>query len=196
MLGMVMQSRQLTLADLAEALRILEPACAALCAARDDRHSTVVPRLRELNKEAEAHFEHGPEFTDLARMFHDEMVGACGNDTMILLVGTLETLWSYHESRWAEDIDAEGRYPEVKLRKLVVKAHVRITDAIDAGNENAAHKASREHIAEAQSYVLSARGQERVNITGLRSRLAPGPGRGLDGYLSAGANHTADDDAD
>lgn len=184
MLGMVMQSRKLTLSDLGEALRILEPACAALCAAREDRHTEVVPRLRELNKEAEAHLDSGPEFTNLARQFHDEMVGSCGNVTMILLVGTLETLWSYHESRWAEDTDAKGRYPEIKLRRLVLKAHIRITDAIDKGAEDAAHNASRKHIDEAQSYVLSTSGNERVNITGLRSRVSPTPGRGRDGYLS------------
>lgn len=184
MLGMVMQSKQLTLNDLSEALRILEPSCAALCAGREDRHTAVVPRLREVNKEAESHLENGPEFTDLARVFHDEMVGSCGNIMLILLVGTLETLWSYHESRWAVTTDAEGRYPAVNLREAVLKAHIRITDAIDSGDEAAAHRASRKHIEEAQAYVLINNGNQRVNITGLRSRLAPGPGRGPDGYLS------------
>jgi GntR family transcriptional repressor for pyruvate dehydrogenase complex len=185
MLGLVMQSRQLTLADLAEALRILEPACAALCASRDDRHKAVVPRLRELNKQAENHLDDGPEFTNLARHFHDQMVGECGNVTMILLVGTLETLWSHHESRWAEDTAAQGRYPELKLRQAVLKAHLRLTDAIDSGNPDVAHRTARKHLDQAQSYVLSTNGTQRVNTTGLRSRLAPGPGRGPDGYLSS-----------
>jgi len=184
MLGMVMQSKQLTLNDLGQALRILEPACAALCAGRSDRHTEVVPRLREVNKEAETHLANGPEFTDLARVFHDEMVGSCGNVTLILLVGTLETLWSYHESRWAVTTDAEGRYPGLKLREAVLEAHVRITDAIDSGDEDAAHRVSQRHIEEAQAYVLNNSGNQRVNITGLRSRLAPRRSRGPDGDLS------------
>jgi GntR family transcriptional regulator, transcriptional repressor for pyruvate dehydrogenase complex len=183
MLGLVMQSHHVDLADLAEALRILEPDCAALCAARDDRAKAVVPRLRELNDQAEAQLDDGPEFTRLARQFHDEMVESCGNTTMILLVGTLETLWSSLESQWAETIDAEGHYPEVKLRKLVLRAHARLTDAIDAGNRELAHRSARKHLDESQRYVLATNGGHRVNITGLRSHLAPSPGRGPDAYL-------------
>jgi GntR family transcriptional regulator, transcriptional repressor for pyruvate dehydrogenase complex len=183
MLGLVMQSRHVDLADLAEALRILEPDCAALCAAREDRATAVVPRLGELNDQAEAHLDDGPEFTRLARQFHDEMVESCGNTTMILLVGTLETLWSSLESQWAQTIDAEGRYPEVKLRKLVLRAHARLTDAIAAGNRELAHRTARKHLDESQRYVLATNGGHRVNITGLRSHLAPSPGRGPDAYL-------------
>jgi GntR family transcriptional regulator, transcriptional repressor for pyruvate dehydrogenase complex len=183
MLGLVMQSRHVTLADLAEALRILEPNCAALCAGRDDRAKVVVPRLRELNDQAEAHLDDGPELTRLSRQFHDEMVESCGNTTMILLVGTLETLWSSLESQWAENIAAEGHYPEVKLRKLVLRAHARLTDAIDAGNPELAHRTARKHLDESQRYVLASDTSHRVNITGLRSHLAPAPGRGPDAYL-------------
>jgi GntR family transcriptional regulator, transcriptional repressor for pyruvate dehydrogenase complex len=183
MLGLVMQYRRVDLADLAEALRILEPDCAALCAARDDRAKAVVPRLREMNDQAEAHLDDGPVFTRLARQFHDEMVESCGNTTMILLVGTLETLWSSVESQWAENIDAEGHYPEVKLRKLVLRAHARLTDAIDAGNRELAHRTARKHLDESQRYVLATNAHHGVNITGLRSHLTPSPGRGPDAYL-------------
>jgi GntR family transcriptional repressor for pyruvate dehydrogenase complex len=182
MLGLVMQSRHVDLADLADALRILEPDCAALCAARDDRGTEVVPRLEVLNERAEAHLDDGPEFTRLARQFHDAMVESCGNTTMILLVGTLETLWSSLESQWAESIDAEGLYPEVKLRKLVLRAHARLTDAIDAGNRELAHRTARKHLDESQRYVLASDGGRRVNITGLRSHLALAPARGPDDY--------------
>jgi DNA-binding FadR family transcriptional regulator len=183
MLGLVMQSRHVDLDDLAQALRILEPSCAALCADRGDRAEAIVPRLRQLTGAAEARIDDGPEFTRLARGFHDEMVESCGNTTMILLVGTLETLWSAHEAQWADDIDAEGHYPDMELRRLVLRAHARLTDAIDRGDGDLAHRTALKHLEEAQSYVLARNGDRRVHITRLRSHLSPVPGRSRDTFL-------------
>jgi GntR family transcriptional regulator, transcriptional repressor for pyruvate dehydrogenase complex len=166
MLGLVMQSQHVTLADVASALRILEPACASLCASRADRAKAVVPVLRELNDDAEKHLDEGPEFTRFSRRWHSAMVESCGNRTMILMVGTLETVWSHHESLWAEHAAAKGGYPDVKARRMVLRAHVRVTDAIENGNEEAAHKAARRHLDESQTYLLARNPDLRVNITG------------------------------
>lgn len=173
MLGLVMQSKNVTLTDVATALRILEPACAALCAERPDRVDKVVPQLRALNEQAEAHIDDGPSFTRLARQWHDEMVKACGNETMILLVGTLETIWSHHESIWADHIAAAGKYPELKLRRLVLRAHVRMTEAIEAGNAEAVLRAARRHLDESQTYLLTSDPHKRINTSGLRKYLRP-----------------------
>jgi DNA-binding FadR family transcriptional regulator len=166
MLGLVMQSQHVTLADVADALRILEPACAGSCASRPDRAKAVVPALRDLNAEAEAHIEDGPAFTRFSRSWHAAMVESCGNRTMILLVGALESVWSHHESLWADTVAARGAYPDVKSRRTVLRAHVRITDAIEAGNEEAAHKAVRRHLDESQTYLLARDPNMRVSITG------------------------------
>jgi DNA-binding FadR family transcriptional regulator len=166
MLGLVMQSQHVTLADVASALRILEPACASLCASRPDRTMAVIPVLRDLNDDAEKHLEDGPSFTVFARRWHSAMVESCGNRTMILMVGTLESVWSHHESLWAESAAAEGGYPDVKARRTVLRAHVRVTEAIENGNEEAAHKASRRHLDESQTYLLARNPDLRVNITG------------------------------
>jgi GntR family transcriptional regulator, transcriptional repressor for pyruvate dehydrogenase complex len=175
MLGLVLQSRRVSLADLAGALRILEPACAGLCAARKDRQRTVVPRLETLNEEARGHLEDAQKFTDAILSFHDEMVAMCGNATMALLVGTLETLWSYHASRWAVMISkADREYPKARLRKLreaALAAQVEITDAIASGDSEAARLATERHIDKGKSYLLASNGDQRVNITGLRSRM-------------------------
>lgn len=178
MLGLVMQSRKLSLSDLAGALRILEPACAGLCAARKDRHKSVVPRLRALNEDAEANLANAAKFTDAVLSFHDEMVAMCDNATMALLVGTLETLWSYHASRWAVMIArADREYPKARLRKLreaALAAQIEITDAIASGDSEAARLATGRHIDKGQSYLLATNGEQRVNITGLRSRMLLG----------------------
>ncbi|MGH7289780.1 MAG: FadR/GntR family transcriptional regulator, partial [Myxococcota bacterium] len=45
MIGMVLQSRGSTPADVSGALMYLEPVCAGMCAAREDRLTEVVPHL-------------------------------------------------------------------------------------------------------------------------------------------------------
>lgn len=175
MLGLVLQSRKVSLSDLAGALRILEPACAGLCAARKDRQRTVVSRLRALNEEARGHLENAPKFTDAILKFHDEMVAMCGNATMALLVGALETLWSYHAARWAVMIaKADREYSAGRLRRLreaALAAQVEITDAIASGDSEAARLATKRHIDKGTSYLLASNRDQRVSITARRSRV-------------------------
>jgi GntR family transcriptional repressor for pyruvate dehydrogenase complex len=166
MLGLTMQAQAVTLTDVATALRILEPACAGLAAERADRAATVVPVLRKLNEQAQDHLDDGPAFTRYSREWHSALVKSCDNQTLTLLVGALEAVWSHHESFWADHVAAEGRYPDVAARRLVLRAHVKITDAIDAGNEKVAHRTARRHLEESQAYLLVRNPDVRVSITG------------------------------
>ena len=174
MLGLVMQSEKVTLTDLASALRILEPACAAMATGRDDRDVAVLPALVALNEAALAQIDDGPAFTRLARQWHATMIASCGNQTMLLLVGTLEAVWSHHESLWADHIAAQGGYPDVKARRQVLRAHVRITDAIGAGDEETVHRIARRHLAESQAYLLARDPDKVVRITGRTERFGAG----------------------
>jgi GntR family transcriptional repressor for pyruvate dehydrogenase complex len=170
MLALALQSRHASFGDLARALNIVEPACAALCATRPDRHSTVVQVLQSNIDRCSSAIDNGPEFTHLSRQFHDELVASCGNDTMILIVGTLEALWSSQEEKWAREVHTEGRYPEQRLRRTVLVAHKRIVDAIEAGNPDIASKISRRHLEETQPYLLSDEGRGRISAGELRLR--------------------------
>jgi GntR family transcriptional regulator, transcriptional repressor for pyruvate dehydrogenase complex len=111
MLGLLLQSESVVVADLGTALLELEPACAALAAQRPDRADTIVPELKEINDAMGVHLEDGPEFTEIGRRFHDSIVRGCGNRTIIAVVGTLETLWTSHEQQWADESAAKGTYP-------------------------------------------------------------------------------------
>lgn len=173
MLGLVLQSDRVTLADLAAALCALEPACAALAAERGDRSTEVVPRLRRLNAEADQQLSNGPVFTRLAREWHATIVRSCGNETMALIVGTLETVWSHHETVWADHVESQGEYPSEKNRRLVSRAHMKITDAIACGNADVAQRLARRHLDESQTYLLASSPALLVNITGPTDRVGP-----------------------
>jgi GntR family transcriptional regulator, transcriptional repressor for pyruvate dehydrogenase complex len=172
MLGLVLQSRKVVLSDLAAALRTLEPACAGLCARLPGRRR-IATHLRAINDQAQEHLDNGPEFTRVSRDFHDSLASSCENETMAQLVGTLETLWSYHEARWADEITQQGAYPEPDLRKMVIAAHSAIASAIGSGDAEAAEKATRTHLEQAQQYLLANAGNQKLAITQLRVGLGP-----------------------
>ena len=108
MLGLVLTGQRTEVADLAAALQEIEPACAALCAARRDRKRVVVPVLEDLHAQALAAVDDLVATTTLSRRFHETIVEHCGNRTLTLVAGALETLWSSHERRWAAVVDREA----------------------------------------------------------------------------------------
>jgi GntR family transcriptional repressor for pyruvate dehydrogenase complex len=168
-LGLVLQARDVALDDLAAALDVIEPACAAHCAQRADRNVTLVPKLRALNVRCAA-----IEQQDLAgaaaalQEFHQAIVDGCGNATLVIVVGALESLWSLHKKAWADYAEDVGSGPEGDLRARVIAAHEEITDAIEAGDAARAHQLVSAHLATVSPMVLDHRAP-RIDMTGARS---------------------------
>ena len=98
MIGMVLQTRAATPADVSGALLHLEPICAGMCAAREDRLTEVVPYLQAEIEHQTERFDDSAQYVRNARRFHEALVARCGNEPMILLIGSLELIWSSHES--------------------------------------------------------------------------------------------------
>src|SRR4051794_26551899 len=150
---LVLQSRDVPISDVLSALRRLEPVCAAACAAREDRADTVLPRLRATLDEARAAIDDGAEYTRLARQFHADLVASCGNETMILVIGALESLWSAHVDELGWSKDNLGSFGDVEVRRASAKEHELLYKQIVDGNERGAEKAVRDHFSEeAHSY--------------------------------------------
>jgi len=102
-LGLTLQSRKVTLEDLASARAVLEPACAGLAAALPDKQRVaVVERLSALVDESESMLDSGSEdstaFTTSALKFHFGIVAESGNTTIGLLAGALTAVWNAQES--------------------------------------------------------------------------------------------------
>ena len=106
MISMVLQTRSATPADVSGALMHLEPICAGMCAARDDRMTEVVPYLEAEIETQTEQFDDLSRYVPNARRFHEAIVSRCGNEPMILLIGSLELIWSAHESSvWSDEGD-------------------------------------------------------------------------------------------
>ena len=160
-LGLLLHSRHTSLDDLAAARSLIEPLTAEQ-AARRRNHRSIGRMLRALTDEAEQSLDDGVEFTRLAARFHNEMVMAAGNETLQTLVGVLEGVWNTQEQNWAASAVDQGKYPEVKLLRDVVRVHLRISDAIEQGDSEEAVRLTRAHLKATGSYVASAGGQVRV----------------------------------
>ena len=109
--GLVLQSNKVGLQDIALSLEHLEPLCVRLCALRDDRSTEVLPYLWALHREIEENLADFELVTRTARAFHEELVARCGNETLILVAGALETIWSAHERVWVDTMAETGAAP-------------------------------------------------------------------------------------
>jgi GntR family transcriptional regulator, transcriptional repressor for pyruvate dehydrogenase complex len=160
MIGMVLQTRGATPADVSGALMHLEPVCAGLCAARDDRVTEVVPYLEAELESQTAQFDDVVQYVPNARRFHEALVARCGNEPMILLIGSLEVIWSAHESAvWSgEDVGSGERGGDAdqlaKTRRAALRDHHRIVDAIRDGNQARAVRLATDHLAAARRNTL------------------------------------------
>jgi DNA-binding FadR family transcriptional regulator len=157
MIGMVLQSRGSTPADVSGALMYLEPVCAGMCAAREDRLTEVVPHLEaEIDLQTEQ-FDDAARYVPNARRFHEALVSRCGNEPMILLIGSLELIWSAHESAvWSdESTDAMDAPMKPATMRAALRDHRNLVDAIRDGNRARAVRLAQDHLAAARRNTLA-----------------------------------------
>ncbi len=145
MLALVLQSREVSLADVARALHRFQPECVAACAERADRATAVLPRLRETLDQAGDAIDDAVAYTGLARQFHVDLVETCGIETMAQVVGALESLWSAHVNRLARSTNRLGSFGDRKVRLATAREHERMFRLIEKGDARGAEQAARKH---------------------------------------------------
>jgi DNA-binding FadR family transcriptional regulator len=152
-LGLILHAEHVSLGDVALALQRLEPTCAALCAERTDRATHVVPALEAVQSQTLAAVkESEAEFLAEAARFHTQLVARCGNSTMIVIAGALESIWMAHAQVLVRE--ETGRTPTMAERKRAVSIHGKILDKIRAGDAEGAYRSTRQHLAYAQLFPL------------------------------------------
>jgi GntR family transcriptional regulator, transcriptional repressor for pyruvate dehydrogenase complex len=145
LVAMLLQSRDVTLGQLLDAMAAIEPLCVAAAARRTDRATTVLPVLRATIDASIAALDDADKYTGLARQFHHDVVATCGNAALEVVCGVLEALWTVHVDRLARDTGELGEYAEVAARKTSVREHERIFNAIAKGDATAAERAAHTH---------------------------------------------------
>ena len=162
MMGLVFESRGVRLKEIGQTLHDLEPLCAGLCAERRDRRRTVVPKLREIHREQVAKTGDLLEGTRLGRRFHEVLVQQCGRETMVALIGVLESIWSAHSEQSVEG----GQLARVSSRRSYLakrsQDHDKLIALIDDGAGDAAVAMAREHLARSTYYATGGEESQRV----------------------------------
>lgn len=172
--GLILRAEQVALGDLAIALQRLEPSCAALCAERADRATTVVPALEAAQAATVALLDdEAPRFMAAAGRFHTQLVDCCGNATMIIVAGALESIWMAHTELLVRE--GGGRAPSRADRTRTIAVHEKILDKIRAGDTEGAYRAVHRHLVVAQTLPL-VEGATPVQMTALHRLPAPGGG--------------------
>jgi len=167
MIGLVLQSRNVRPDDLAEAIQLVEPICAAICAERPDRAENIVPRLKEIHQRTIEAISNDIDFQTTAREFHETLVALCGNETMRLVVGSLEALWSARERDWARHATTARTYPDPQTRQDGIRAHERLIEHIERGDAPGASRVARRHLQQSQLYAV-ADGDETIRAASVR----------------------------
>jgi GntR family transcriptional repressor for pyruvate dehydrogenase complex len=169
--GLILRAEQVALGDLAFALQRLEPSCAALCAEREDRATTVLPALEAVHAEAAGLVDgDADEFMAAAGRFHTCLVECCGNATMIIVAGALESIWMAHTELLVRE--GGGRAPSRADRTRTIALHERILDKVRAGDAEGAYRTVHRHLAYAQTLPLAEAGTP-IQLTALHGLPAP-----------------------
>ena len=166
-LGLVLASEQVTIDEVALALRHIEPACAAMCANRKDRARTVVPELRRLQEQFEESIEDLVAVVGWSREFHEALVRLCGNRPMMVMASALERMWSAHERGWASHI-AESDPVRMEERIAAGQVHAKMIDLIADGDAEGVSRIAAEHLAHAQRTPKPKDGKQIVDPSLLR----------------------------
>lgn len=172
--GMVLQADAVPLNDVADALRLLEPLCTELCARREDRAEAVVPTLRAALEASLAAVDDDLEVIRQSRKFHEALAELCGNRTLVMVVGALESLWSTQEQSWAEDASVRGEFPDRPARRKALKEHERLLTLIERGDGTGAAREARKHLVTSTLYAMSDGSARSVKVTGETRSRHPG----------------------
>ncbi len=145
---LILQSRSVTVDDVGRALQNLEPICAGMCAKRVDRETNVLPRLRQVNTEAEHEIEDPVAFGYIARRFHEVLVSCAGSETITVALGAIEAIWSAHTRRLA--VNSFGHREtlgfDLDVRQRLLLDHEYLVHLIERGDEEGAIREARYHL--------------------------------------------------
>lgn len=161
MTALTLQGERTTVGDVCDALQMMEPPCAALCADRPDRDVIAEPLEDNLTATEEA-IGDGVEFTSLARGFHGIVVDHVVNPAIRLAVRSLVSVWTAQQETWADQASHEGRYPDTDSQVAVYRTHRRIANQILAGDRGAAEGTARRHLEASHDVVLADLGASRL----------------------------------
>lgn len=158
--AVVLQARNVPLADVFEARTIIEPAAVRLIAASRGRKGAA-RRLRELISDQEEAIDDPEAFGAANARFHEQLVGMAGNQTLLIVYEMLNEVVARAVTAVSQADGADG---SVATRRRGVRSQRRLADLIESGDAEAAEEHWRTHMAVVGRVMLGQQAQTVVDL--------------------------------
>jgi DNA-binding FadR family transcriptional regulator len=157
--ALVLQARNVSLADVFEARTIVEPAAVRIVA-QGRGHKAAATELRALIAEEEATIDEPDTFAQVNTRFHEALVALAGNQTMTILVEMLNDVVTRAVAAVAQTPAEES----VATRRRGVRSQQRLADLIEAGDAEAAEAHWRTHMVVVGKVLLGQQAKTVVDL--------------------------------
>jgi GntR family transcriptional regulator, transcriptional repressor for pyruvate dehydrogenase complex len=157
--AIVLQSRNVPLADVFEARTILEPAAARLVASGRNR-KTHARTLRALIEEEEAAIGDPEAFGQANARFHEELVEMTGNQTLTIVAEMLNEV----VARAVTIVSQSDGNGSSATRRRGVRSQQRLVELIEAGEADAAESHWRTHMGVVGRVMLGQKARTVVDL--------------------------------
>jgi DNA-binding FadR family transcriptional regulator len=158
--ALVLQARNVSLADVYEARTLLEPVAVRVVAGSRSRH-TAATELRRLTGEQEKAIHDPDAFGHANARFHERLVALAGNQTLTIVADMLNEIvvrGVTAVSRTGSDLDS------ATVRRRGIRSQRRLAQLIDAGDASAAEEHWRSHMTVVGRVML---GQQATTVIDL-----------------------------
>jgi DNA-binding FadR family transcriptional regulator len=158
--ALVLQARNVELADVFQALSLLEPIAARTIATMRGRKAAI-KELRELVGEEEAAIEDPERFGEADAAFHERLVALAGNQTLGIVAEMLNEIVARAVTTVSRTDDVVG---SLGVRRRGIRSQERLLELLDEGNGVAAEEHWRSHMQVVGRVML---GQEASTVVDL-----------------------------
>ncbi len=158
--AIVLQARNVSLADVFGARSMLEP-LAAKAIASSRRRRAAVRELRELIEQEAAAIEDPEAFGRANARFHERLVALAGNQTLTIVAEMLNEIVARAVTAVSRSDDALG---SIAVRRRGIRSQYRLTELLEAGDGAAAEEQWRAHMAVVGKVML---GQQATTVVDL-----------------------------
>jgi GntR family transcriptional regulator, transcriptional repressor for pyruvate dehydrogenase complex len=157
--ALVLQSRNVSLADVFGARELIEPAAVRLIAsARDHRRSAA--RIRSLIAEQHRAIDDPVAFASANVHFHEELVALAGNQTLTIVAEMLNEV----VARAITDVADRVRLEPLSTRRRGVRSLERLAALIEAGDGEAAEEHWSAHMTAVRRLLVGQRGRTLIDL--------------------------------
>ena len=140
--ALVLQARNVALADVFEARGLLEPIAARTIASLRGR-TTAIKKLRELIRAEEDSIEDPERFGVANAAFHEQLVALGGNQTLTIVAEMLNEIVARAVTAVSRTDDGVG---SLSVRRRGIRSQERLLDLLEAGDGAAAEAHWRSHM--------------------------------------------------